>query len=40
MISGFVNGAKGRKLLPSDLVKSSFDDIDLVQVNSFKIRHI
>jgi hypothetical protein len=32
MISAFVNGYKGRKLLPSDLVKSSVDDIDQVQV--------
>ena len=35
MISGFVNGAKGRKMLPAYLVKSSVDNINLVQVCKF-----
>jgi hypothetical protein len=35
MVSGFVNGAKGRKLLPSNMLKTSVDDINLVQVNYF-----
>jgi len=32
MLSGFKNGTKGRKLLPSDILKTAVDDIDIVQV--------
>jgi hypothetical protein len=32
MLSGFKNGTKGRKLLPSDILKAVVDDIDVVQV--------
>jgi hypothetical protein len=32
MLSGFVNGTKGRKLVPSDILKTAVDDIDKVQV--------
>ena len=32
MLSGFKNGTKGRKLLPSDILKAEVDNIDIVQV--------
>ena len=36
MLSAFVNGQKGRKAVPTDMVKTSVEEMNLVQVISFR----